>query len=314
MTATAPAIDPAIVPVDRRGTDSNKWRRYAPDVIPLWVADMDFAADPQILDAVRTRLDHGCLGYGRPTDAVRASLVDAMARDHDWRISPDWLVFLPGVEPGINMALSAFSRPGEAAMQEVPVYAPLRAAPGHWGLDGIEVPQIADDDGRWRSDEEALRAAAARSRVWLLCNPQNPTGRAYTRAELEFRADLCIAHDLTLVSDEIHSGLVLDGRRHLPIASLGDEIAARTVTLTSASKTWNIAGLKAAVAIIPDEARRTTFEACRRGMVDSVNVLGLAAMEAACRATAGATPSVARSSATATSLPLISRAICRRRA
>lgn len=265
---------------DRRDTDSNKWRRYGADVIPLWVADMDFAADPRIIAAIRARLEHGVLGYGRATEAQRAVIVQALWRDHGWRVEPDWLVFLPGVEPGFNMALAAFTRPGGAVMQELPVYAPLRAAPGHWGLTAHEVWQRAEG-GVWTSDPAALAAAARASDVLLLCNPQNPTGRAYDRAELEFRAELCLRHDLLLVSDEIHCGLVLDGRRHVPIASLSPEVARRSVTLMAASKTWNIPGLKAAFAVVPDAALRSRFEQAKRGMVDSVNILGLAGLAAA---------------------------------
>lgn len=265
---------------NRQGTDSNKWRRYAPDVLPLWVADMDFAADPRITDAIRARLDHGVLGYGRASDAQRETLVRAMKRDHDWTIQPEWLVFLPGVEPGFNMALSAFTKPGGGAMEDLPVYAPLRAAPGNWGLDLHEVWQSHDGD-RWTSDAGEMEEAARVSDAMLLCNPQNPTGRVYTRDELEFRAELCLRHDMVLISDEIHCGLVLDGRRHIPIASLSPEIAARSVTLMAASKTWNVPGLKTAFAIVPDADMRARFEASKKGMVDSVNILGLAGMTAA---------------------------------
>lgn len=265
---------------DRRGTDSNKWRRYPDDVLPLWVADTDFAADPQITDAIRARLDHGVLGYGRATDEQRDVLVRALRRDHDWQIEPDWLVFLPGVEPGFNMALAALARPGGGVMQELPVYAPLRAAPGHWGLTSHDIWQTADVD-RWASDTEALQDAARLSDALLLCNPQNPTGRVYSRQELEFRAQLCQSHDMVVISDEIHCGLVLDDRAHVPIASLSDEIAARSITLMAASKTWNVPGLKTAFAVVPDRGLRARFEASKLGMVDSVNILGLAGMTAA---------------------------------
>ena len=165
-------------------------------------------------------------------------------------------------------------------MQELPVYAPLRAAPGHWGLALHEVWQ-SPDQGRWTSEVRALEAAAELSHALLLCNPQNPTGQVYTRAELELRAELCARHDMIVISDEIHCGLVLDGRQHIPIASLGPDIARRSVTLMAASKTWNVPGLKTAFAIVPDAGMRARFEASKRGMVDSVNILGLAGMTAA---------------------------------
>lgn len=165
-------------------------------------------------------------------------------------------------------------------MQELPVYAPLRAAPHHWGLKSHEVWQRAEG-GVWTSDPAEMEAAAIACDVLLLCNPQNPTGRAYTLEELEYRADLCLRHGLMLVSDEIHCGLLLDGRRHVPIASLSPEVALRSVTLMAASKTWNIPGLKVAFAIVPDAAMRSGFEHSKRDMVDSVNILGLAGMAAA---------------------------------
>jgi cystathionine beta-lyase len=264
----------------RRGTDSNKWKRYSEDVIPLWVADMDYAADPAIVDAVRKRLEHPVLGYGSATDGLRLRLVEAMQRDHDWRIEPDWLIFLPGVEPGVGMALHAFTAPGQTLLQEVPVYQPLRACVENWGLTHAPVPQIMRG-GRWESDADSLEKLAREASIHILCNPQNPTGRVYTRVELEARAELCLREDLMLISDEIHCGLTLDGRAHIPIASLSPEIAARSVTLMAASKTWNIAGLKAAFAIVPDATLRERMMAAKLGMVDSVNILGLAAMEAA---------------------------------
>lgn len=265
---------------DRRGTDSNKWQRYDSDVLPLWVADMDFAADPQIAEAIKTRLDHGVLGYGRATDEQRAVLVHALLRDHGWAIKPEWLAFLPGVEPGFNMALAAATTPGGGAMQEVPVYAPLRAAPKHWGLIAHEVQQRSNGI-RWVSDDNRLEEAARMSQALLLCNPQNPTGRVYTRSELEFRADLCVQNDMVVISDEIHCGLVMKDHRHIPIATLSPEIAARSVTLMAASKTWNVPGLKTAFAVVPNAELRARFEGSKRGMVDSVNVLGLAGMTAA---------------------------------
>ncbi|WP_174803378.1 MalY/PatB family protein [Martelella limonii] len=273
----------AIVSVDRRGSDANKWRAFGPDVIPLPVADMDFAVAPEIIAAIEKRLAHPVLGYGAATDSLRETLVSALAAEYGWHIEPEWLVFLPGVEPGFNMALNAFTAPGDTVMQEFPVYKPLRTAPATWGLKTAAVWQSPSDDGRWTSDQAALEEAAARSKLMLLCNPQNPTGRVYTRDELAFRAELCIRNDMVLVSDEIHCGLTLDGRTHVPVASLSKAIEARTITLMAASKTWNIAGLKAAFAVIADEKLRTAFMAAKKGLVDSVNILGLAAMEAAYR-------------------------------
>ncbi len=264
--------------IERLGTGSSKWSRYAPDVTPMWVADMDFSPDPGIIAAIRQRLDHPMLGYGIPTDDLRDTLVDAMLRDHGWSVEPEALVFLPGVEPGFNMALRAFLAPGDGVILETPVYRPLLDAPEFWHLRRLDVPLQPDGQGRWRSDPAQLERAAARAKALLLCNPQNPTGRVMTRREIEGLAETCLQNNLVVISDEIHCGLTLDGREHVPIASLSREIGKRTITLMAASKTWNIAGLKAAFAIVPDAALRSQFAAARTGMVDSVNVLGLVAM------------------------------------
>lgn len=265
--------------IGRLGTGSSKWSRYAPDVTPMWVADMDFPPDTGIIAAIRERLDHPMLGYGVPTDDLRDTLVNAMLRDHGWSIEPDALVFLPGVEPGFNMALRALLSPGDGVVLETPVYRPLLVAPGFWHLLRLDVPLQPDEQGRWRSDPARMERAAARAKALLLCNPQNPTGRVMTRAEVEGLADTCLRNDLIVISDEIHCGLTLDGREHIPIASLSPEIERRTITLMAASKTWNIAGLKAAFAIVPDAEMRSQFVAARSGLVDSVNILGLVAMK-----------------------------------
>ncbi len=245
----------------------------------MWVADMDFSPDPGIIGAIRERLDHPMLGYGIPTDDLRGTLVKAMLRDHGWSIEPDALVFLPGVEPGFNMALRALLAPGDGVVLETPVYRPLLVAPEFWQLRRLDVPLQPDDQGRWRSDPAQMERAAARAKALLLCNPQNPTGRVMTRGEIESLADTCLRNNLVVISDEIHCGLTLDGREHVPIASLSPEIERRTITLMAASKIWNIAGLKAAFAIVPDAEMRAQFVAARSGMVDSVNILGLVAMK-----------------------------------
>ena len=265
--------------IDRLGTGSSKWSRYASDVTPMWVADMDFSPDPGIIAAIRERLDHPMLGYGIPTDDLRGTIVNAMFRNYGWSIEPEELVFLPGVEPGFNMALRAFLSPGDGVVLETPVYKPLLDAPGFWQLRRLDVPLQPDGQGRWRSDPARLERAASRAKSVLLCNPQNPTGRVMTRHEIEGLADTCLKYNLFVISDEIHCGLTLDGREHVPIASLSPEIGKKSITLMAASKIWNIAGLKAAFAIVPDAEMRSKFAASRTGLVDSVNVLGLAAMK-----------------------------------
>ena len=269
-------------PIERRGTGSNKWSRYPPDVLPMWVADMDFAVAPAISAALAERLAHPVFGYAAAGDALRAAVVAHCRARYDWRIEAADIVFLPGVEPGFNMALKALARPGDGVVVNTPVYRPILNAPGHWGLNRIDLPLA----GPGAADDPALAAtslatALQGARIYLLCNPHNPLGKVFRRAELEAIARACEVHDAWIVSDEIHCDLVYGGRPHVPVATLNADAAMRTVTLMAASKTFNIAGLKSAYAIIQNPDLRRRFEATRLGMVDSVNLFGLVATEAA---------------------------------
>jgi len=265
---------------ERRGTGSSKWSKYPADILPMWVADMDFPAAPEIIDAIRNRLEHPMLGYGVAREELRARIVADMQAKYDWSIEEDDIVFLPGVEPGFNMALKAMLKPGDGLVVQTPVYRPILNAPGHWNLLRHDVPLRATDQGHVM-DVAPLADAIAKSKALLLCNPQNPTGKVYTRDELGQIARLCQDSDALIISDEIHCDLLFDGRRHIPVATLSDDAASRTITLMAASKTYNIAGLKTAFAIIQHKAIRERFAQSRLGMVDSVNILGLEATLAA---------------------------------
>ncbi|MDM9622116.1 PatB family C-S lyase [Rhizobium sp. S96] len=265
---------------ERRGTGSSKWSKYPGDVLPMWVADMDFPAAPEIVEAIRNRLEHPLLGYGVARDELRAQIVADMQEKFNWTILPEEIVFLPGVEPGFNMALKAMLQPGDGVLVQTPVYRPILNAPAHWGLKRIEAPLTATDAG-YVMDRDAFAGKLAQSKALLLCNPQNPTGKVFTREELTDIAALCRRNDTLIISDEIHCELLFDGRHHIPIASISDDAAERTITLMAASKTYNIAGLKTAFAIIKNKAMRETFAQSRLGMVDSVNILGLEATLAA---------------------------------
>ncbi|WP_342364141.1 MalY/PatB family protein [Terrarubrum flagellatum] len=263
--------------------DSKKWRLYPQDILPMWVADMDFAVAEPIVEALRQRLTHPIFGYTFPSQGLKDAIVETLQARHGWTIQPSNLVFLPGVEPGVNMALKAILRPGDGVVVQTPAYRPLLDAPDHWGLKRIEAPLIREADGPYTIDKAGLEDAIGRAHALLLCNPHNPTGRVFTHEELRMIAEACERRNALIISDEIHSDLVFDGRTHIPIATLDPEVAARTITLMSGNKTFNIAGLKTAFAIIPNPALRHRFQAARQGMVDSVNLLGLAATEAAYR-------------------------------
>jgi len=268
-------------PLDRRGTDSLKWGKYAGrDILPLWVADMDFAAPPAVLAALHRRVDEGVFGYGQPWPSLAAAISEHLASEYGWAIEPDWIVWLPGLVSGLNIACRAVE--GEV-LTATPVYPPFLSAPR---LSGRPLKQVdlVRRDGRWQWDLPALAAAADNSRLFLLCHPHNPVGRCWRRDELQALADFAAARDLIVCSDEIHCGLILDAdKRHIPFASLSPDAARRSITLLAPSKTFNIPGLGCAFAIIPDAGLRSRFRRAMEGIVPHINVLGLAACEAAYR-------------------------------
>ena len=272
-------------PIDRRATASVKWEKYRDrDVIPMWVADMDFATAPCIIHELQRRVAHGVFGYSQPPDGLAATIAAALERDYQWRIEPGWIVFLPSLVVGLNAVCRAFAAEGEDVLTAVPIYPPFLSAPEYGGRNCVRVP-LDESAGRWTWDLDALeRAVTARSRVLLLCSPHNPTGRVWSRRELEALAGFCTRHDLVLVSDEIHCGLVLDrDKAHVPAAVAGPEAAARTVTLMSASKTFNLPALGCAFAIVPSPPLRARLTRTMAGIVHHVGAMGLFATLAAYR-------------------------------
>jgi cystathionine beta-lyase len=280
-------------PVDRRGTDSQKWQKYAGrDILPLWVADMDFRAPPEVLAALHARVEHGIFGYARPTQATTDTVVEAIQTRYGWTIDPSWLVWLPGLVVGLNVTARAFARPGEAVLCNTPVYPPFMSAPSQQARAVITVPlalraayaasSVSAAAGRWEIDWDAMeRAVTPQTRLFFLCNPHNPIGRVFGRDDLERLAGFCLRHDLILCSDEIHCDLILDGQRHIPTGTLGGAITQRTVTLMAPSKTYNLPGFGTSLAIIPDSALRARFIQATTGIVAEVNCLGYTACEAA---------------------------------
>lgn len=272
-------------PIDRSGGDSVKWNKYqGRDILPLWVADMDFAAAPAVLEALHRRVEHGVFGYAEPWPALVEAVQAALMRDYAWAVQREWIIWLPGLVSGLNVTCRAIGEPGDQVLTATPIYPPFLSAPRYSQREVIGVPMRLDG-ARWQWDlERAETALTARTRLLMLCNPHNPVGRVLSREELLEIAALCERHDLVLCSDEIHCGLVLDPeRRHLPIATLDEAIARRTITLMAASKTYNLPGLGCAFAIIPDGGLRRRFVTALRGIVPHVNVLGMAATEAAYR-------------------------------
>ncbi|MEX5663447.1 PatB family C-S lyase [Pseudomonas neuropathica] len=266
---------------DRHNTGSTKWSRYSAEVLPLWVADMDFAAPPVVIEALQQRLLHPLVGYSVAQDNLREAIVADLWNKFSWKVKPQELIFLPGVESGFNMALKALVQPQQNVVVQVPNYPPLRHAPGHWGLNKVELEFVAQADGTYLTPLDVLRESLNGGGALLLSNPHNPIGKVFGREELQAVADICAAQDAWIISDEIHAELCFDGRVHIPTASLSTEIAERTITLMSASKAYNIAGLKTSFMIIQNAALRERVNHARCGMVDSVNPLGMEATRVA---------------------------------
>jgi cystathionine beta-lyase len=269
--------------IDRTGTFSTKWEKYAGrDILPFWVADMDFAVPDFIRAAIAARLEHPIIGYTRAPAPVISAFQAWLLRHYHWSVPEEWLVWLPGVVTGFNLAARALAAPGGAIVIPTPVYYPFLEVPANAQQQGIEVP-LRRDGERWVMDFDALSAALVPgSRLLLLSNPQNPTGRAYTRDELQQLADFCLRHGLVVCSDEIHCSLILDpAARHVPIASLGPEIAAASISLYAVTKTYNIPGLSCAVAVIPDPDLRRAYRSAQAGLVSNPGPLAYAATLAA---------------------------------
>jgi cystathionine beta-lyase len=270
--------------VDRAGTWSTRWDRYAGrDIVPLWVADTDFRPPPAVLDALEARIAHGILGYTTVPAELRDAIVERLERLYRWRIHGEWIVFLPGVVPGLHHAARTLTQSGEHIVLPTPVYQHLKRAAEVAPRAHTTFPLVLEK-GRWILDLDALRKAILpKTRLLFLCNPQNPGGTVFTRKELSDLAHA--ASDLIIVSDEIHCDLVLDANlRHVPIASLGPEISRRTVTLMSPNKAFNFPAAGCAWAVIEDAALRRAFEAdVQAHAMPSPSVFGYAAALAAYR-------------------------------
>jgi cystathionine beta-lyase len=246
---------------------------------------MDFAAPPSVLAALRQRVDHGVFGYNHPTTSQVETVLAYLERKFDWRIEAEWIVWLPGLVCGLNVACRAVGEPGDAVFTSTPIYPPFLSSPKYSGRRVASAPLVRDSAG-WLWDFPTTDAIlrTSKARLFLLCHPHNPTGRVWNEDELWQIALLAEKHDLVVCSDEIHNGLVLSpSRQHRLFATLSPENAARTITLMAPSKTFNIPGLGCAFAVISDRRLRNRFRDAMHGIVPHVNALGMVATEAALR-------------------------------
>ena len=254
------------------------------DVMPLWVADMDFAAPPCVQQALADRVAHPIYGYTFADPGVFEAIMDWQWRRHGWRVAQEWITLLPGVVPSLDLCVQALTSPGESVVVQTPVYSPIFESVERNNRRVIRNP-LGWVEGRHEMDFDQLAASiTADTRLLQLCSPHNPGGRVWQRAELERLGDLCARHDLVIISDEIHADLVFPGSKHLPIASLSPDLAARTITLNSPGKTFNIAGLNTSYAITPDPGLRARLQdAVHKLHLEGPNLFGLTALKAAYR-------------------------------
>jgi len=268
--------------IPRRGTGSIKWDRF-PTLDPFWVADMDFMSPRCVIDALQERIAHGIMGYAQPHSGLVEAVTDYLQARHGLTVEEQEIVHLGGLVPALSIAARAFGSPGDAVMTCTPIYPPFLSIHKDAGMKLITVPHIINN-GQWEFDWDAMETAVTtETKLFLLSNPQNPLGRVFTQQEIEQLADFCDRHDLILVSDEIHCDLILDEENapHVCAASLPEQLQNRIITLLAPSKTYNIAGLGYAFAVIRDDALRRTFCAARGHTLPEINCLAYYAAEAA---------------------------------
>ncbi len=269
--------------IDRRTSDSLKWTKYQhKDIIPMWVADMDFRCPEAVILALRQFADHGIFGYAVRPENLNAIVAEWIFRRHRWRIQENWIVWLPGLVCALNLACRGLTTPEQQVSTFTPIYPPFLTSPEYSQRNLIRCP-LAHQEGRYIIDFERFKDTLTdTTALLLLCSPHNPVGRVWTRQELSEIIEICAKKNITICSDEIHCDLVLNpSSSHIPTASLSDQAAQQTITLMAASKTFNIPGLNCAFAIIPNPQLRQRFRKATFGIVPHVNLTGYAGTQAA---------------------------------
>ena len=273
--------------MERRGTNCEKWDYLKEefgksDLLALWVADMDFPAPPEVLKALHNKIDEGALGYPITPDSLLEAVTGWQKKRHGWEIRKEAVTWAPGVVAGLAFSLMAFTKPGDGVIIQTPVYPPFYAIIDEAGRKIVKNP-LKRENGRFVMDLEGLeKLVTPTCRTLIICSPHNPVARVWTREELEALADIAKRKDILVISDEIHQDLVFSDAKHICIASLSDEMSSRTVTFVAPSKTFNIAGMKSSVALIPDEKLRFRYQSVLdRFHLGSLSILGLTATETA---------------------------------
>ncbi len=282
---TPKADDTSCVPrsVDRFSSDSLKWSHYQDtDTLPMWVADMDYRSAEPIIQALQKRICQGVFGYAvAPKETTRA-IVDWLGSRHHWNIRPEWIVWTPGLVSALNVTCRAFASPTDQVLTLTPIYPPFMAAPKLSNRNLLTCP-LKNTDGFYTIDFDKLESVVSeKTRILLFCNPHNPAGRVWEKETIYKLATFCLEHNILLCSDEIHCDLIIDKTaKHIPTATLSNEIAGNTITLMSPAKTFNLPGLNCGFAIIPNEQLRRRYKETACDIVPHVNALGYTACRAA---------------------------------
>ena len=268
--------------IDRRNTESAKWHCYDQDVLPMWLADMDFRAPEPVIQALQARVEHGIFGYGGPPEGLREAIVQHLVDFQRWHVDPKEVDFVCGVVTGFTHAIYSLTDPGDSVLIQTPVYPPILKAPAATGRQCVENALIQRQDGQYEIDfDDFKRKAASGVKLFILCNPHNPVGRVFSRDELSQMAEICLENDVLICSDEIHGDLIFPGFQHQPIAKLAPEVAERTVTYFAPSKTYNIAGLSTSVYVVQNPEIKRKLCSTYPMLLGHPNILGLHAARAA---------------------------------
>lgn len=270
---------------NRRNTDCVKWDIYPPDRLPLWVADMDFAVCPKITNAIQKRLEHPVFGYSLTSPEFKQVFCERMNRLYHWKVETDDIILVPGIVSGFNFAIRALCNSDNSVIYQTPAYPPFIEAPGNFNLEGIANDlYYQEDENIWKIDFDKFeKQIKDNTSLYILCNPQNPTGRAFTVEELTRLGEICLKHGVKICSDEIHCEILYKGVKHTPIASINQELSENTITFMAPSKTFNIPGLACSIAIIQNPDLRKRFNQALQGLGSFVSVLSMEAGLAAYR-------------------------------
>ena len=267
--------------VPRKNTLSLKWdfKYQDKDILPMWVADMDFKAPKAIIKAIEKRLNHGILGYSRPSKEINKALVNYYKKKHNWKIKEEWIVWGTGIIPAMNIVCKMIGKDKDEVISPSPIYYYFFQVPKDMGKELLLLPLI-EKNNRWTLDFKTLeKLISPKTKIFLLCNPQNPGGVVFTKEELKKLGDICIKNNIYICSDEVHCDLIIDKKsKHIPIASLSKELSNQTITLGAPTKTYNIPGLSISYAIIPNKDLRESFIKTKGSLIQNPNLIGLEAL------------------------------------